>query len=158
VLRIGRHVVAHAQGVARRAGLAFADHRERGRDGCLDHLDLRLETHRVGQLALQRRHVDDPGQGVDPLLRGIEAHLAAVVAMHPHPADRRGMRRIGPGAQRFEQCLGRRVERIGTHVVVGVAGGRRRRRHQRHAHAFARQEQCQGAADDAAAANANLGG
>ena len=84
-------------------------------------------------------------------------HLAALVAMHLHAAHGRGMLGIGPGAQHFEQVLGGRVERIGAHVA-GRAAGRRSLAHQADAQAVAGQQQGQGPADDAGAADTNIGG
>jgi hypothetical protein len=155
VLRIARDLVAHAQRLARGAGLAFAHHGERRGHGLGHDLDLGLEAHRVGQLLLERRHIDDPRERIDLLARRAELHAAAFVAMHQHLAHRGGVGRIGPGAQRFEEGAGGGVERVGADVLLALRGGRH---HQRHAHAFACEQQGQRAADDAGAANANFWG
>ena len=55
---------------------------------------------------------------------GVEIHCTALVAMNAHAQHGRGMLGIGPGAQLFEQILGGRVERIGSHIAGRAVGGR----------------------------------
>ena len=124
--------------------------------GASSHFHQWLVAHGVGQAFLQRLHVDDPGQGRRAMRLRVEMHMAAFVAMNAHAQHGRGMLGIGPGAQHFEQILGGGVERIGAHIA-GRAVGRRSLAHQADAQPVAGQQQGQGPADDAGAADTNIG-
>ena len=157
MLAIRGRVERHTELIARAAGAAFA---HRGQ-GCghrrIHQLHLRLVAHGLGKPRLQRGHIHDPGQSLHPLRSGIEMHRAVLVAVDTHGADRSGMRRIGPTAQRFQQAAGGRIQRIGPHVRcgrgLGAAG-----RYQGHFQPITCQQQRQRIADNAAAANADIKG
>ena len=151
VLGVGGDVEFGTELGARAAGAAFAHHGERGVHGRGDRLHQRLKAHGICQARLQRGHVHDPGQRVVALLGRVKAHLAVLVGVRLHLQHGRRMLRVGPAAHGFQQRARGGVARIGAHVAVG--GGALRRAHQRHAQAVARQQECQGAAHHARAAD-----
>ena len=77
-VRVGPGVELEAKGRAAAAALAFADHRQRSGRGFVDHGDAALEAHRVGQPLFQRRHVDDPGQRLAAVGRGVKVQALQV--------------------------------------------------------------------------------
>ena len=159
-LRISLDRPLHTEFIAAGAFLAFANHCQRGLGWRRVHqFDLRLVAHRLDQLLLQRRHIDNPGQCVLRDAVGGEVNLAAIVAPDLHFPDRRGKRRIGPDPQRLQYLTRRAVQGIGAHIGCGqLAFGLLWPADQRHAQALARQQQRQGTADHAVAANTDIKG
>jgi hypothetical protein len=101
-----------------------------------DDVDVLGEAQRGIQCGIQVAVLDDPGQRAGMGAEGVEAQVAAVlaVALHVHGVDRRHARHVecAPDLQRRQQLLRRMVERI--HSDVPCAGcvfrTRARGRHQ----------------------------
>jgi hypothetical protein len=69
------------------------------------HFHQRLVAHGFGQAVFQRRHIDDPAQGVDRLGAGIEMHAAAFIAKHFHVAQCGGVDGSGQTRSEASSCL-----------------------------------------------------
>ena len=156
VLRIGLHLKFHAQFLARAAGLAFANHRQRRRTGLVHHGHQALKAQRLHQQRFQRGYVHHPIKRRGALVRRVKAQCAAFIAKYLHGQDRGGVLRIGPAAQGFKKVARGCVERIGAHIAMPAGRVTGLGIDQGHAQPFCRQLQGQRAADDAGATYANI--
>ena len=154
VLRVGHGLPARAQGFARGAVAALANHRQRRRHGLGRDFNARRKAHGLGQQVFQNRHVHDPVQRRHALHGCGKAQLAVLVAAHMHLHHGRGVLRRGPAAQAGQQLLPGGVDGVGAHVRR--FGRTLRRGRQRHAQFFTRQQKRQHTARNACAAYADV--
>ena len=109
-------VKAHPQFGSGLAGATFAHHGE----GCghwgIDHLNVGLKLHGLGQPVLQDRYVHHPVEFAHTELACAKVQLAAMVAPHLHLVHWRNCSALWPAAQVLQQSHGRAVERVSPNV------------------------------------------
>ncbi|CPN74628.1 Uncharacterised protein [Bordetella pertussis] len=117
--------------------------------------------HRLHQHPFDLAGFDDPGQLRLRRLPGVQAYQAVAVAMDFHGLHRRqaGRRHGVPHAQPGQELLAGGRNRVDARMIAIGLGRRHRRARRQHRHPLpaARQRQGAGQADDAGAANHDLG-
>ncbi len=157
VLGVGRDLEVHAELGTCAAGAALADDGQPGRCRRRENFDVRLKGYGLGQLSFQCGDIDDPRQGRGAKFDSVKVHLCAAVALDLHVGYRRDCFVGGPATQVLEQLLRRAVQSVSAHINAAVAGVDGHI-DEADAQPFTRQQQRQGATDDAAAAYTDIQG
>ena len=125
-----RACAVRADDESRPDGATIAEFEDAGGGGPAQRLRCRTDhninigtPNRTDQGGTKLAFFDDPCERGDRLVFRAEAQLAARVAVHFHPADRRGMRLFGPRAHALEQFLRRGIQCIDARIESCCVGG-----------------------------------